>query len=341
MIVILSRALDSRTISPGGVPAVSYTVVFPGTEGKSARGPVRLGGSPGNRRRMVISLPPTPRGEPEPQPQTDWQLVKKFLRRVYSRFGPALIIAANIILIACAILLYDALKPAPQKLTQRDIDAAVGRTLQSLPPKPSDAAVAYQIIQPSLVDIFVNTEGRGGRGALGTGVAITDNGIILTCLHVVKNAARVRVIFAWDGTESDAQVVMRQPQNDLAVLRAATFPDDLKPATLVESSSLSLGDSVVAVGNPFGLMNSASAGVVSGKGRSFLSKESGVTLTNLIQFDAAVNPGNSGGPLLNRNGEVVGIVTALLNPTAEEVFIGIGFAIPIETAAGMIGGPPY
>lgn len=289
----------------------------------------------------MISLPQTSREEPPAEPPSDWQLVKRFLGRAYARFGPVIIIAANVLLTASAILLYDALKPQPQRLTQRDIDFAVGRTLEALPAKPSDAEIAYQTIQPSLVDIFVNTAGKDGRGALGTGVVIADTGIILTCLHVVKNAARVRVIFAYDGTESDAEVVMRQPQNDLAVLRAATVPDDLKPATLVASSTLSLGDEVIAVGNPFGLLNSASAGIVSGKGRSFTSKETGATLTDLIQFDAAVNPGNSGGPLVNRNGEVVGIVTALLNPTAEEVFIGIGFAIPIETAAGMIGGPPY
>jgi S1-C subfamily serine protease len=288
---------------------------------------------------MTISLPKKGREEPPSEPPSDWQLVKGFLRRIYSRFGRLIVLAANVFLVVAAILLYDALKPPPQRLTQRDIDAAVDRTLQALPAKPSDASIAYQAIYPSLVDIFVNTEGK--RGALGTGVAITDNGIILTCLHVVKDAARVRVIFADDGTESDAQVVMRQPENDLAVLRASTIPDDLKPATLVASSTLRLGDEVIAVGNPFGLLNSASAGVVSGKGRTFTSKETGATLTDLIQFDAAVNPGNSGGPLINRNGEVVGIVTALLNPTAEEVFIGIGFAIPIETAAGMMGGPPY
>ncbi|MGO9412452.1 MAG: S1C family serine protease [Spirochaetia bacterium] len=290
---------------------------------------------------MTISLPQKGREEPPAEPPSDWQLVKGFFRRIYARFGRFIIIAANVVLVVAAILIYDALKPPPQRLTQRDIDAAVGRTLQALAVKPSDASIAYQTIYPSLVDIFVNTEGKGGRGALGTGVVITDTGIILTCLHVVKDAVRVRVIFADDGTESDAQVVMRQPENDLAVLRANTIPDDLKPATLVASSSLSQGDEVIAVGNPFGLLNSASAGVVSGKGRSFTSKETGATLKDLIQFDAAVNPGNSGGPLVNRNGEVVGIVTALLNPTAQEVFIGIGFAIPIETAAGMMGGLPY
>jgi S1-C subfamily serine protease len=290
---------------------------------------------------MSTSLPQTSHEEPPSEPPSDWQLVKKFLGRIYSRFGRIMILAANVAFIVLAILMYDALKPPPQRLTERDIDAAVGRTLQTLPPKPSDAAVAYEKIHPSLVDIFVNTEGKDAHGALGMGVVITDKGHILTCLHVVKNAARVRVIFADDGTESEAQVIMRQPEKDLAVLRAATIPDDLKPATLMSSLTLNVGDEVIAVGNPFGLLNSASAGVVSGRSRSFTSKETGTTLTGLIQFDAAVNPGNSGGPLLNRNGEVVGIVTALLNPTPEDVFIGIGFAIPIEIAAAMLGGPPY
>ena len=327
----------SQPISPRRVPAVFYTVILPGTEGKSVRGT----GSAGYRRRQTITLPLKAHEEPRTEPPSDWQVVKKFVGRFSRRFSVILIVAANVILTGSGILLYDALKPQPQKLTQRDIDAAVGRTLESLPPKPSEAAVAYETIRPSLVDIFVNTQGENGRGALGTGVVISDTGIILTCLHVVRNAARVRVIFVADGTESEAQVIMRQPENDLAVLRATTLPDDLKPATLVASSTVGVGDQVVAAGNPFGLMNSASSGIVSGKDRSFTSKETGVTLSNLIQFDAAVNPGNSGGPLVNRNGEVVGIVTALLNPTSEEVFIGIGFAIPIETAAGMIGGPPY
>ena len=93
----------------------------------------------------------------------------------------------------------------------------------------------------------------------------------------------------------------------------------------------------MAVGHPFGIVNSLSAGVISGLRRNHLWPETGRTLTNLIQFDAAVNPGNSGGPLVNRDGEVVGIVTALLNPTEQEFFVGIGFAVPIETAAGAVG----
>jgi S1-C subfamily serine protease len=166
---------------------------------------------------------------------------------------------------------------------------------------------------------------------------VDDTGTILTCLHVVKDAVEVRVTFA-DGTESAAAIVVAQAENDLAVLRPLVIPDDLVPATLTSSGTLHVGDEVAAVGNPFGIRNSLSAGVVSGLGRNFKSPKTGETLTNLIQFDAAVNPGNSGGPLVNRDGEVVGIVTGLLNPTNQEVFIGISFAIPIETATAAAGG---
>lgn len=124
------------------------------------------------------------------------------------------------------------------------------------------------------------------------------------------------------------------------MLQPEVIPDDLVPATLASSAMLHVGDEVVAVGSPFGITDSLSSGVVSGLGRSFQSPDTGQELNNLIQFDAAVNPGNSGGPLVDRNGEVVGIVTALLNPTGENVFIGIGFAVTIETAAGAAGAPP-
>jgi len=168
---------------------------------------------------------------------------------------------------------------------------------------------------------------------------IAESGLILTCLHVVGDAMQVKVVFS-EGTESDALVTVRLPEKDLAVLSALRLPDDLQPATLASSSSLHVGDEVIAVGNPFGVINSVTDGVVSGLGRQYVSRESGVELTNLIQFDAAVNPGNSGGPLLNRAGEVVGIVASLLNPTSQDVFVGIGFAIPIDDTGGAIGFPP-
>ncbi|HSV93985.1 MAG TPA: trypsin-like peptidase domain-containing protein, partial [Desulfobacterales bacterium] len=222
----------------------------------------------------------------------------------------------------------------------KQLEASVRQTLEKLPAEPSRAAVAFAAIIPSVVVVQVATPTAVNpeAGALGTGVVIVDTGIILTSLHVVAGATGIRVIFS-DGTESDAAVVGTQPENDLAVLQAALLPDDLVPATMASSARLAPGDEVFAVGNPFGLVHSVSAGVVSGLGRSFASPRAGVVLENLIQFDAAVNPGNSGGPLVDRNGEVVGIVTALLNPSNQEFFAGIGFAVTIE-AAGAAGGPP-
>ena len=133
--------------------------------------------------------------------------------------------------------------------------------------------------------------------------------------------------------------------NDLAVLQAKTIPDDLHAATLRSTAGLAPGDEVLAVGFPFGIGPSASAGVVSGLKREFRSPEPGGrsrrTLSNLIQFDAAANPGNSGGPLVTMDGHVAGIVTAIMNPSGAHTFIGIGFAVPIENAAGAVGLHPF
>jgi S1-C subfamily serine protease len=180
---------------------------------------------------------------------------------------------------------------------------------------------------------------HGGTG-VGTGVVIVDKGIILTNLHVVIGAERIKVRF-FDGMESEATVIGVRPEHDLAVLQAKSVPDDLVAATLRSTADLAIGDEVVAVGFPFGIGPSASAGVVSGLKREYHSKEGKRILTNLIQFDAAANPGNSGGPLVTADGEVVGIVTGILNPTTQRVFIGIGFAVPIENAAAAVGMSPF
>ncbi|MDP2744026.1 MAG: trypsin-like peptidase domain-containing protein [Dehalococcoidia bacterium] len=281
----------------------------------------------------------SPQAQPEPQaPPSRAEVLRQRLSRFRARFGNALLVGAGILIALAAMLLYDTAKPDPQRLTLRDIDAAVEKALEAAPPKPSYSSQVYEVIRPSLVR--VRALGPRGEGGLGTGVVIDDRGTILTSLHVVRGASRVQVVFA-DGTESDAEIEVSQPENDLAVLRPAVIPDDLVPATLAPSTVLRVGDEVVAVGNPFGISNSLSAGVVSGLGRTIRPSKSTQTLNNLIQFDAAVNPGNSGGPLVNRAGEVVGLVTALLNPTDQEFFIGIGFAVPIETAAAAAGSPPY
>jgi S1-C subfamily serine protease len=249
-------------------------------------------------------------------------------------------IAAALVL---AVLLWIA-APAPG-ITQQDLEAAVERALEARKPAPS-AADAYESILPSVVhvrglpdapdaDVQSTAEAQSG-----TGVVIVDTGIILTNLHVVHGAKRIQVVFA-NGLEADASIVGVQPEHDLAVLQANTIPDDLMAATMRSTTGLRPGEEVIAVGFPFGIGPSVSAGVISGLAREYQSVDGKRILTNLIQFDAAVNPGNSGGPLITPEGEVIGIVTGLLNPSEQRVFIGIGFAVPIENAAGAVGLSPF
>ncbi len=240
------------------------------------------------------------------------------------------------------VLAQGALVPAPVQYTQEDIDAAVTKALESVP-LPSHSTKAYEAVRGSIVRVRSFFEGPDGgeiQGSVGTGVVILDKGVILTNIHVIAGAKRIGVTFE-TGMESDAVVTGTQPQDDLAVLQAVTIPDDLMAATLQSTSGLAPGDYVTAVGFPFGVGPSVTSGVVSGLRREHRSPEGKRVLTNLIQFDAAVNPGNSGGALLNASGEVVGIVTGILNPTEQRVFIGIGFAVPIENAAAAVGVPPF
>lgn len=231
-----------------------------------------------------------------------------------------------------------------QRLTQDDINAAVLHTLNTQE-LPSRAARAAQLIAPSVVRVHTQDEDKKNPQAemqnsgVGSGVVISEDGVILTNLHVVQGAKRILVTFA-DGMQSEAQVIGVQPENDLAVIKASRLPDDLQPATLGSSQNLQPGDEVVAVGFPFGIGPSVSAGVVSGLNRSF-GAEGKTIMRGLIQADAAANPGNSGGPLVNMAGEVVGIVTAILNPTSARTFIGIVFAATIESAGGGMGMSPF
>lgn len=235
---------------------------------------------------------------------------------------------------------------AAPKPTQKDITAAVLKTLETTT-LPSPATKAYDAIIPSVVRVVglgKSTKNKDGsedvQRSVGTGVVIVDKGIILTNLHVVRNAETIKVTFA-DGLESIATITGVQPENDLAVLQAHTIPDDLPAATLRSTADLAPGEQVMAVGYPFGIGPSASAGVVSGLERTFRSPEGKQLMNKLIQFDAAANPGNSGGPLVTMDGAVVGIVTAIYNPNQQRTFVGIGFAVPIENAASAAGMPPF
>ena len=264
-------------------------------------------------------------------------------RAFMARHERIALVVFTALLSSLLVIGYTATKPPARQITQHDIDAAVLHTLDSNV-LPSAAAKAFEIVQQSVVRVrrlehLRDEEDDRVRG-IGSGVVIVDKGVILTNLHVVHGAEHIQVVFA-DGTESDATVIGLQPENDLAVLQAKTIPDDLVPATLRSTRDLAMGDEVIAVGFPFGIGPSVSAGVVSGLKREYRSPEGKRLLTNLIQFDAAANPGNSGGPLATMDGEVVGIVTAILNPSDQGVFIGIGFAVPIENAASAVGISPF
>ncbi len=276
-----------------------------------------------------------------PRPEL-WRRLQPVLHRVRMRVRAAAPFVSGVAAVLVAILLYNALVPAPHQITPREVDETVANALASATPPPAFSALVYQVIQPSLV--LIQTQTGGGNSevedGLGSGVVIDDRGDILTCLHVVANTSSIQVTFA-DGTQSSAQVMVRQPENDIAVLQASQPPARLAPATLGNPNAMRVGDEAFVVGNPFGLYGSMSAGVISGFDRSFKSPNSNQRLQRLIQVDAAVNPGNSGGPLVNRNGEVIGIVVALLNPTEQNFFVGIGFAVPINVAGGAAGAPPY
>jgi S1-C subfamily serine protease len=222
------------------------------------------------------------------------------------------------------------------------VGTIAAQTMASATPQPAFSERVYQAIQPSLVLIQVKAPGANGAvdDGLGSGVIIDDSGDILTALHVVANATTIQITFA-DGSQSNAQVSASTPADDMAVLKADQLPAQLVPATLGNPNAMRVGDEVYAVGNPFGLYSSITGGIISGLNRSFQAPGSSQELTGLIQIDAAVNPGNSGGPLLNRAGQVIGIVEGIANPTGQDVFIGIGFAVPITTAAGgILGSPP-
>lgn len=280
---------------------------------------------------------PPARGAAQARPQGG------VLRRLAARHERLLLLMAGALLMAALLFAWQRGALPARALTQDDIDKAVLHTLATKD-LPSRAARAAQKVAPAVVRVRGVAPGERGDAdideGVGSGVVIVESGLILTNLHVVTESEKVKVEFA-DGHESDAVVVATQPEHDLAVLQAKSLPDDLQPATLRSTADLKPGDEVVAVGFPFGIGPSVSAGVVSGLQREFRSQQGKRVLTNLIQFDAAANPGNSGGPLVTMDGEVVGIVTAILNPSRERTFIGIGFAVPIENAATGVGIHPF
>jgi S1-C subfamily serine protease len=184
----------------------------------------------------------------------------------------------------------------------------------------------YTRLRPSVVQLEVSSSSGAGTGS---GVILDAEGHIVTNYHVVQDMSEIDVKLS-DGTIVTASVVGTDPGDDLAVIKIDPSGLNLTPATLADTSQLRIGDSVIAIGNPLDLEATLTEGVVSGLGR-VLSDGNGRPLRELVQTDTAINPGNSGGGLFNLNGQLVGITNALENPTGQDSFSGIGYAIPAST----------
>jgi putative serine protease PepD len=203
--------------------------------------------------------------------------------------------------------------------------------LPTASPTPTPAATAptisqiFQHVGPSVVVIQTDD-------ALGTGVVAAQDGTILTANHVVAGAKTITVTFS-DGTKTKATVASSDAKQDIATLTPASLPQILVPATL--GGGATVGAAVVAIGNPLGLTYSVSSGIVAGTNRTDTTDTGGYS--GLIQFDASVNPGSSGGPLLDAAGNVMGIVVSIADPAHDDAWAGIGFAVPIGDALGDTG----
>jgi S1-C subfamily serine protease len=270
-----------------------------------------------------------PNPGPAPASRSNW-------RRWRPRRGPAAIVALLVSIVLATVALWPDSEPTTTPADVNGIvDKKVEEAITALQAQAPASVAVYEAMRLSLVAVHVERGGGGDQPGLGSGVVVNARGEILTSLHVVDGAARITVSFA-DGTESPATVRSSDPGHDIAVLTPATLPEVVVPAVL--GGGAQVGEEAFAIGHPLGLVGSLSTGVISGLNRSFPSP-GGRTLEGMIQFDAAVNPGNSGGPLLNRNGQVIGIVTGLANLAGDDHFAGISFAVPIGTAGGAAGAP--
>jgi S1-C subfamily serine protease len=236
--------------------------------------------------------------------------------------------AVAVLVVAMVIIAALAFKLGPGSATSAKRASATTTPAAAATPTPLPVTDLYRRVIPSVVLITTS------KGSLGSGVIVTDTGTVLTAHHVVSGGGDISIVFA-DGTKTSATIAGAYPKIDIATLTPKKLPEVVVPAIL--GGSVAVGSDVVAIGNPLGLRDSTTTGIVSGLSRTTKTKAG--ALSGLIQFDAAVNPGSSGGPLLNTQGLVVGVVVSIADPGEDDAFAGIGFAVPIGTALGGDLGP--
>ncbi len=235
---------------------------------------------------------------------------------------------AAVLVVAMVIIAALAFKLGSGSATSANRASATATPTPAATATPLPVTDLYRQVVPSVVLITTS------KGSLGSGVVVTDTGTVLTAHHVVSGGGDISIVFA-DGTKTSGTIAAAYPKIDIATLTPKKLPEVVVPAIL--GGGVAVGSDVVAIGNPLGLRDSTTTGVVSGLNRTTETKVG--ALSGLIQFDAAVNPGSSGGPLLNAQGIVVGVVVSIAAPGADEAFAGIGFAVPIGTALGGDSGP--
>lgn len=229
-----------------------------------------------------------------------------------------IVAAAAVVLVVLLIVAFLLGRSSPDLLT-------TGQTPSPTPSKSKTPTVPEIYQQVGISVVVIQT----GKGGLGTGTVVADDGSILTANHVVDDGGKITVTFS-DGTKSEAVLTAADPAQDIATLTPKSLPEVLVPATL--GGRVEVGAPVTVIGNPLGLTYSVTTGIVSGLDRKFGSGEN--SLEGLIQFDAVANPGSSGGPLLDADGGVIGVVVAIADPGKDEAFAGIAFAVPIGSALG-------
>jgi S1-C subfamily serine protease len=218
--------------------------------------------------------------------------------------------------------------------TATDVETEILTSVyQKVNPSVVNIQVTKQVQQPDVSGFFGDSQpGDSYQYGEGSGFVYDAKGHIITNNHVVDGATKVQVTF-YDDVALPATVVATDPGSDLAVIKVNGDPSELHPVSLADSSQLEVGQRAIAIGNPFGLEGTLTAGIISALGRTLPASNTDFVIPDIIQTDAAINPGNSGGPLLNERGEVIGVTTAIVpgsGPGGQGSFLGVGFAVPVN-----------